>query len=114
MGSLCELSTDEDKDEIVISLLNLFQTKMRIPSMTDEDNRLLHSIPVEYQGLRDSNMVGYCILSGDFKNARMYYDRLKSEEQNTFLNFPIMHFWEGENRPSALIPENVEQQEGMN
>ena len=111
---LCELSTDEDKDEKVISLLNLFQTKMRIPSMTDEDNRLLHSIPVEYQGLRDSNMVGYCILSGDWKNARGYYDRLKSEEQNAFLEFPIMHFWEGEGRPSLPNPENAEQKEGMN
>lgn len=59
--------------------------------------------------------VGYCILSKDFKNAKMYYDRLKPKEQNDFLEFPIMHFWEGENRPSAPIPENVEQnKEGMN
>lgn len=102
---LCELSTDEDKDEIVISLLNLFQTKMRIPSMTDEDNRLLHSIPVNYQGLCDSNMVGYCILAHDFSNARKYYDLLKPDAQKTFLDFPIMHFWNDGTRPSAMAQE---------
>ena len=98
---LCTLTNDEDKDERVISLLNLFQTKMRMSNMEEEDRRLLHSIPLNYQGLRDSNMVGYCILAGNFSNARKYYDLLTTDEQKNFLDYPIMHFWDDNTRPSS-------------
>ena len=69
--------------------------------MEKEDTLRLYSIPVNYQGLCDSNMMGYCILVGDFEKAKKYYDLLKPDEQKGFLNFPIMHFWNDDTRPSA-------------
>ena len=106
---LCEVTANDIPEEREIALLNLFQTKMRMNDLTREDTTQLQAMLTENREMCDTNMVGYCILTGDFKNARKYFDLLPQKSQSEFWGYPIMHFWEGETRPSEPKGEMTEQ-----
>ncbi len=90
---------DNDKENNhEISLLNIMQIKRRLGTLTKEDFNRLFTL-MENPRMSAMNKTGLFIILEDFEKAKTYFEKMSESEQQSFVDFPIMHLWNDKNKP---------------
>jgi hypothetical protein len=76
-------------------LLNKYQLIRRKRDFTPVELRKLHAL-IESGNQREDVFVGTYLLLGNQEAAKMHFEKMDSETQNNFRQFPIFKFWENE------------------
>lgn len=87
------ISTAPDNElSKTITMLNLLQVVKRMRELNEDERNSLYKIITE-EGAQNSAIVGAYLLLDQQSLAKMYFDKMKPDEQEEFMKYPIYHFW---------------------
>lgn len=87
-------STDEEISHDV-KMLNHLQINKRLQPLNQEEHKMLYEI-VSRQDVPESILTGAYLLLDQQIPAEMHFEKMSSEEQKEFIDYPIYHFWKKE------------------